>query len=246
MKNDSKKLFKTLRWDSKFFGYKVAQIQVSHLTSNNLRKLLSKLSSSSFKLVYWSVDPKDSISNTAAKTNRGFLADKKVTYLKDLSNYPKQNLNYQKLRSHLHRPLNKYLLSLALQAGFYSRFTRDKNFRHNEFTRLYTKWIERSIKGDISTDVIIYLEKNIERGLVTLELKSDHGIIGLIAVDKKSRGKGIGKKLVNAALSRFKDLGIKVVEATTQKANISACKFYEKLGFVEKDVQNVYHFWLNE
>lgn len=237
-------LFRLLDWDSKFFGYKVGQIKASHLTPDKLKRLLDYLSNNAFRLIYWSVDPKDKISNKAAKINNGFLTDKKITYLKDLSNYLDEDMNRQHLRSYLHKPLNRHLISLALQAGLYSRFAYDKNFKHNEFTRLYTKWIERSLNGEIALDIIVYIYKNIERGLVTLESKSGYGSIGLLTVDKKYRGYGIGKQLVKAALAQFKHLGMKKVKVSTQKDNIIACQFYEKLGFVEESLQNVYHFWL--
>lgn len=239
------KLFKKIKWDSNFFGYNVAQIIVPHLTSERLKWLLDKLANNSFRLVYWFVEPNDSISNIAAKVNKGFLADQRVEYLKDLSSYPDEISNDLHLHSYLKKPINKQILSLVLQAGFYSRFARDKNFKKDEFMKLYTKWIERSLNGKLASDVLVYIDKNTERGLVTLELEEDYGKIGLVAVDKKYRRKGIGKQLISTALTKFKLHGVENVKVITQKDNISACKFYKKLGFVEQNIQNVYHFWLN-
>lgn len=245
MRKKIEKLFNILEWDSKFFGYKVARINKAHLTSDELKGVLSSLSNINVRLVYWSVNPKDDTANKAAKVQNGFLADEKITYIKDVSTYPSKDVNQKYLHSYLHKPLNKHILSLALQSGVYSRFEIDKNFKRNEFSKLYRRWIERSLKGEIAIDVIVYVDKNIEKGLVTLEFKSGYGSIGLIAVDKKYRGHGVGKQLVNKALAKFKNLGIKIVKVATQTDNIVACKFYEKLGFVEESVQNVYHFWLN-
>ena len=244
MQKGGKDLFKILDWDTKFFGYKVAKINTLHLTSNLLRDLLSKLKSQGVTLVYWFIQPQDKISNKAAEKNSGFLADDKVTCVKNLSNYKSITIDPH-LHSYLYKPLNKKLISLALQSGFYSRFARDKNFKNNEFTRLYTKWIEKSIKGKIAKDVIVWVDNNIEKGVITLEKEGNFGKIGLIAVDKKYRQKGIGKQLVYAALTKYKEMGINLVKVSTQKDNVAACKLYEKLGFVEEKVQNVYHFWLN-
>ena len=82
------------------------------------------------------------------------------------------------------------------------------------------------------------------KGFITLEKKEHTGIIGLIAVNNKYRGKGVGKALVRGALSRFQLMKLTKAEVVTQKRNISAVQFYLKLGFGILRVQNVYHFWL--
>lgn len=241
-----KLLFLILNWDSNFFGYKIAKIVASNQNQDELKILLTKLYNSHIKLVYWFVDPNDKTSNEAAKKNGGFLADEKITYKISLSNYNSRKPDNQYLNSYFKKPLNKNVLSLALQSGFYSRYRKDKKFVHDEFIRLYTTWIERSLNGEIAKDVIVYLDNESEKGLVTLEVKDNYGNIGLLAVDKKYRGKSIGRQLISAALIKFRAYRINKVKVTTQKKNIAACKFYEKIGFVKESVQNIYHFWLNE
>lgn len=243
---NNKPVFQILDWDSNFFKYKVARINALNLSSNELTNLLSKLSLLKVKLAYWFIDPKDKISNEAAKSNNGFLADDKITYIINLSSDPPKRIDCPKIQSYLYKPLNKNLLSLALQSGFYSRYRQDKKFVRNEFCRLYTTWIKRSLNGEIAADVIVYVDNDIEKGLVTLEKKDNYGSIGLLAVDKKYRGKSVGKQLINAAFEKFKEIGIRKVKVTTQKKNVIACKFYEKIGFAFDNVQNIYHFWLNE
>lgn len=243
---NNKRLFQTLDWDSAFFGYKVAKILASNLNQGALKNLLAKLNNLNIKLVYYFVDPNEKLLNMEAKKNNGFLADEKITYKISLSNNNFRKPDNQYLQSYFKKPLNKNVLSLALQSGFYSRYKQDKKFVHDEFIRLYTTWIERSLNGEIAKDVIIYVNNDVEVGLVTLEVKDNYGSIGLLAVDKKQRGKSIGKQLINAALIKFKAYGVNKVKVTTQKKNIAACKFYEKIGFVKESVQNIYHFWLNE
>lgn len=241
-----KSLFQILDWDSNFFGYKIAKIVASNLNQSELKTLLTKLYKLNIKLVYWFIDPNDKASNKTAKKNGGFLADDKIIYKINLSNYDFQKLDNQHLQSYLDKPINENILSLTLQSGYYSRYRQDKKFVHNEFTKLYKRWIERSLNGEIAKDVIVYFENVTEKGLATLEIENNYGNIGLLAVDKKYRGKSIGRQLANAALIKFKAYGINKVKVTTQKKNTAACKFYEKIGFVKESVQNVYHFWLNE
>lgn len=242
---DNKLTFQILDWDSALFGYKVAKITASNLNKAELKNLLTELYNLNINLVYWFVDPADKILNETAKNNNGFLADERIVYKINLLNYNSQKVDGQCLRSYLHKPINKNILSLALQSGFYSRFKQDKKFTSNEFSKLYKTWIEGSLNGEKARDVIIYFDKT-EMGLITLEIIGNYGNIGLLTVDKKYWGKSIGKQLVNAALVKFKDYGISNVKVATQKKNIAACKFYEKIGFVKESVQNIYHFWLNE
>lgn len=242
---DNKHLFKLLEWDSANFGYKVARIFASNLTQHELENLLIQLNNLNINLVYWFVDPTNKVSNEAAKNNKGFLADDRITYRVSLFNYNFQNVDQQHIFSYLHKPLNKNILSIVLQSGIYSRFRQDKKFKHNEFAKLYKAWIEGSLNGKIARDIIVYIDKA-ERGLITLEIRDNCGSIGLFSVDKKYRRKSIGKQLVNAALVKFMLYGIGEVKVTTQRKNVIACKFYEKIGFVKDNVQNIYHFWLNE
>lgn len=239
-------LFQILDWDSQLFGYKVAKINTPNLESDKLKKLLSELSRINIRLVYWFVDPKNEISNKAAEYDDGLLVDSKITYIIDIDNYHSRAIDHQHIFSYTLKSLNKQLLSLAFQSGSYSRFKLDKNFMRNEYNKLYTIWIEKSLSGEIAKDIIVYVKNNLEIGLITLEIKGNHGLIGLLAVDKKYQGKSIGKQLINAALIKFKAMGIKKVKVVSQKKNIIACKFYERNGFIQENVQNVYHFWLNE
>ncbi len=57
------------------------------------------------------------------------------------------------------------------------------------------------------------------------------GLIDELVINKKYRGKGIGKRLVLAAIERCKQLGCCEVEVSTGMENIKAREFYEKCGF---------------
>ncbi|MBO1511117.1 GNAT family N-acetyltransferase [Metabacillus sp. BG109] len=48
----------------------------------------------------------------------------------------------------------------------------------------------------------------------------------------RKRGKGIGKKVMNALLKKCKELGIKWIQLSCAKGKQN---FYKKLGFVERD-----------
>jgi len=56
--------------------------------------------------------------------------------------------------------------------------------------------------------------------------------INQIIVDKEYKRKGIGKRLLEEAEKKAKELGIKVIDLFVSEKNAEAVNFYEKTGFV--------------
>lgn len=236
---------KFLSWDTRYFGYKVARINTPALTSAELKNTLQELSKQRARLAYWFVNPKDKLSNRAARENYGFLADEKTTYIKDISRKANFSKNIH-IKSWFKRRMDIQLKSLSLEAGVYSRYKVDSNFDNGEFEKLYTEWIKKSLSGEIAKDVFVYEINKRKVGFITLSDKNGRCNIGLIAVDPKYRDKGIGRELVETALEKAVSWGYKKMDVVTQKTNIGTCKFYEKMDFKRESIVNVYHFWIND
>jgi GNAT superfamily N-acetyltransferase len=62
------------------------------------------------------------------------------------------------------------------------------------------------------------------------------GLIDELVVKETSRGSGIGKQLVQAAISRCRELGCSELEVSTEKSNVKARQFYKTCGFEEDAV----------
>lgn len=237
------KPFTLLEWDSSTFGYSIARIN-KYSGNVSMPETIKELKRRQVRLAYWFVDVDDKNRNKIALENFGVLVDTKVTYVLNL-NSSFLYVSDKHIQSYTDTSTNRQLLSLAFESGTYSRFRTDTHFTHGEFEKLYTQWIEQSVKRARAFEVFVYRENHANiQGFVTLEKKNDIGNIGLIAVHKNSRGKAIGTKLVRSAITEFIKRGINMITIITQKQNISACHFYEKLGFAILSTQNVYHFWL--
>ena len=209
-----------------------------------MSEIIKKLKQRQVRLAYWFVDVDDKNRNKIALENFGVLVDTKVTYVFNLDS----SFSYvsdKHIQSYTDTFVSRQLLSLAFESGTYSRFRTDTHFTHREFEKLYTQWIEQSVKRVRAFEVFVYRENHANiQGFVTLEEKNEIGNIGLIAVHENSRGNAIGTKLVYSAIAEFFKRGIHMIAVITQKQNINACHFYEKLGFAIMSTQNVYHFWL--
>jgi dTDP-4-amino-4,6-dideoxy-D-galactose acyltransferase len=174
----------------------------------------------------------------------GKLIDRKILYSQPVENIPKQNQLPEMVTSYLEMSVSEELENLAYLSGRYSRFRLDENFEPDDFYRLYKTWIIRSIQKEIADNVFIIKENNAIVGMVTLKYGEENGTIGLMAVSESAQGKGYGKKLIKSCMYDLHKRGISKIEVPTQANNIAACRFYEKCGFTNQSVSNIYHFWL--
>ena len=67
-------------------------------------------------------------------------------------------------------------------------------------------------------------------GIDLLDGRSDLAVIWDIRVTPKSRGRGIGTQLFNAAVSWAHSKGCTELQVETQDINVAACRFYEQMG----------------
>lgn len=229
---------KKLEWDSDFFGYNVGKLNIIGDDNSNWNIEKLKKSAEEYRLVY--IFSKTKIHETKIK-----LVDQKVTYT--------QKLNPNVLEKSIHQNIINFnpethkienIEELALISGTYSRFNTDANFTNHEYVKLYKQWILNSINDPLDTDVLIYQLSQKILGFVTLEHKdNDFANIGLVAVSKKARGKGIATMLIEACKKLAVEREKKFLQVVTQGDNKPAIRLYEKCQFEKSDLTYIYHFW---
>lgn len=221
-----------LEWDSDFFGFPVAFIEVGLGYERQVKAELEKFLSAGYKLIYvFSHKPLDLSDYDSC------LADRKRSYIltepvfKEVGNH------------HINIENNAEMLyELAYQAGIHSRYRTDPHISENTFKRLYRVWIDNSVNKGFADYVLASMEHDKAVGLITAKKKHNEISIGLFATDHAYRGKGIGSKLIQEVIN----IGAKEnmhIEVTTQTDNIKACKFYEDKAFQVKEEEYVYHVW---
>lgn len=233
-----------LQWDSNFFKFKVAEIKspiIFELPS--LTDLINKLKEEGCRLIYLYVDPADRETNKLAIAKDWLLADEKITYSLELTaKSNKSKLTDVSIYSQGYP--NNELINLAIQSGEWSRYKIDKNFKSDDYEKMYRIWIEKSVKGEMADVVLVHRTEEYIDGMITVSIKDNIGIIGLIGVDELARGRGVGTKLIDAAINYCLARGSGTIKVATQKQNTSACKFYEKNNFKINQLVNLYHIWL--
>lgn len=236
--------YKRLQWDTNFFNIDIAEIRNSGFFNvANLAQLIDELKEEKVKLIYLYIDPRDIAANKYAASKKWFLADEKITYTLQVAPSDNKSL-HDDIMAYRFDYLNNELISLAIQSGEWSRFKIDNKFRPDDFTRLYKKLIENSVKGDMADEIFVHKTGEHIDGMITIAIKENIGIIGLLGVDVAIRGNGVGKNLINSAIDYCSVRKIERLNVVTQKKNTNACKFYEKNNFKINSIINLYHVWL--
>lgn len=227
-----------LAWDSIFFNKKIARVDVDVSDSKQEVFVYLKEQSSLYDLLYVFCPENFVITDEKCKK-----VDEKVIYTGIVD---EQNIVYANISLYNKKIVDKELFNLAIISGEYSRFKIDNNFDYNDFIKLYYKWIEESVNGNMADFILCYHEGNLICGMVTVKINKDSATIGLIAVDEIHQNFGIGSKLISATKYELNKIGVKTINVATQKNNYYACSFYEKQGMKVTSVTNIYHYWSNK
>jgi len=235
-------LYDILEWDSRFFGIKIAKVNRFN-SEDELSYILNEITQLQIKLLYFFVEPNDIFSNLLLKKLNANLVDEKLTYILDIKNIIVTE-NNQHVKPYWDNELTEELKRISIQTSEFSRFRVDKRIGDELCDKLYLEWINNAVNKVFNDSLYVYSENSTIEGLVSLKNMPNSGSISLIGVDNKSRGKNIGTLLIKKAIAHYLELGFSKLEVVTQKANIPACKFYEKNGFIIKSINNIYHLWI--
>lgn len=106
-----------------------------------------------------------------------------------------------------------------LPNDYYAAF-EDISSDKNNF--LIVAEIENNVVGCLQLTYITYLTYQ----------GGKRALIEGVRIDSECRGKGVGKIMLNWAISKSKEDGCHLVQLTTDKQRPEALEFYKKLGFI--------------
>jgi dTDP-4-amino-4,6-dideoxy-D-galactose acyltransferase len=232
--------FQLLPWDSSFFGRRIARVLGEHPSASELGGVVELARREGVDCLYYLIDPRAELTSQSA-TRAGFqLVDVRLTLEGPV---PAAGVAVPGVRSA--RPEDvPGLRAIASSSHRDSRFYADEHFPRERCDALYATWIQRSVEEGFADAVLVASEDDDVLGYVTCQKKEDgSGQIGLLAVAAQARGKGLGKKLLAAALRWLAEQNVKRVSVVTQGKNAAAQRLYQQSGLLTRDAMLWYHLW---
>ena len=125
------------------------------------------------------------------------------------------------------------------------KWVNEKAVRSNSFSQESIKWMNHYnwCKSNINNKncrMYILMNNDLEIGQIRFDYFDDYWLIDY-SIDKKSRGKGLGYKILEKGILRFYT-PVKFL-AKVKINNIPSAKIFEKLNFKKKKSQNGYFIY---
>lgn len=138
------------------------------------------------------------------------------------------------------RPIDRpRVAAIAHDAFGQGRFFADPAIGVAAARRLKRSWVESFFAGARGTDMIVVESEGEAAGFLLVIAGADAGIIDLVAVDERHRGRGFARAMIAEALRLLPDRPLWRVG--TQLANIASLRLYTGIGFVPESAAHVVH-----
>ncbi len=111
-----------------------------------------------------------------------------------------------------------------------TRFYADPQLPDTLCDQLYETWLRNNL-ADPDVTVLVIHRHDQPVGYLTMCADETGASIGLVAVDERDRGTGVGRELVLAAVDLAYQRGHQRIRVVTQARNSGALRLYENCGF---------------
>lgn len=246
--SDANAVADLLTWDSEFWGVPIAQVRGDVLDATRLEAVNEFCREHGIACLYFLATADDPGATRIAEEAGFHLTDVRITLRREDTDFARDARPQVDNRVTIRRwqdPDIPELRRIASESHRNTRFFADTRFSRERCVRFYETWIERSCTG--YADAVLVAEADAHPiGYITCHLPTAKGVsgrIGLIGIDKRVRGRGIGSRLVAAAMAWFATAGVEKVTVVTQGRNLAAIRLYERTGFQTDLVQLWYHKW---
>jgi len=116
-----------------------------------------------------------------------------------------------------------------------SRF-REPWFSPAERDSFYQTWIENAVLSKFDDCCLVLKSESDISGFVTVRIRNNEAIIGLIGVASNFQGQGIGSKLLKLIETYCLANNVRNIRVSTQTSNTPAANLYSKNGFSIADI----------
>lgn len=231
---------KPLQWDTDYFEVSSARVNLRGIVDEQSQEEIIKFCEGYDFVTISNLDNVKENNYWIGNKTNAFLADMNIQFMKALED----KLSYQDDKTYVVNGLsrNEQIVNIAGKSFQYSRFFNDTKLPQEKAKNIYLHWTKCAFGQDNKYFVVSEREGQVA-GYILFSIDEDNSIIELIAVDEKYRGQRVGKSLIQTMEAFVIEKKIKEIKVGTQVDNISAVKFYLKMGFTYVRCRSVYHLW---
>lgn len=226
-----------LPWDTQFFGINIARVRGDTLTPGRARAIDRWCRQQGTKLLYFLARNEDAVAEDFGYRE----VDQRVTLERPLADFMAAP---DEMVEPFIEPDLDILRQIARTSYLDSRFYHDGRLPRAKCDELFDLWTAQTCQRQ-PDHVLVARDGETAVGYVTCKLDptTRGGAIELIGVAESARGRGVGKRLVDAALGWAVARGATMMSVVTQARNFRALRLYERCGFVTSLLQRYYHKW---
>lgn len=130
---------------------------------------------------------------------------------------------------------------LVLPIYLKNRFCKDPLISRDKGLQIYMQWFKNSIYHAYANKCFLASYEGKSVGFCTAKISSSIGIVDLLSVVPKHRGKHLGTCLLQKTMQYLHSQEIDSIEVIVEGDNLGAIFVYQKNNFILHDVQLVYH-----
>jgi TDP-D-fucosamine acetyltransferase len=228
-----------LDWDSRFFGLKIGKLAGPPGSSLELQDALNVARRDRIDCLYALV-PTEALEAGWILERAGFVArDVRLEFTRSLA--PQAGPADVRHWAEADLPALEKISETAFGA---TRFAADPGFPRDAVARFYRTWVTNSCRG-FAQAVLVEGPVGSPFGFVTLHHDQDASAarIGLIGIASEHRSKGVGSRLIAAAMSWAAGLDCGEMRVAIQAGNVGAQRLYQRAGFTTVSASTWYHGW---
>jgi hypothetical protein len=230
--------FQIQKWDTDFFGFKVAKTEMDYLWFNSITRL-ERLFNEDIELVIFNSTKPD----FEAFNNKFYDIAKvynRIPIIKEVKTLTKNHPNISSYEDELPSP---ELTALAKLAGKDGRFGRDARISATQYNRIFEEWIVNSVNRTVADEVLVYNHDGKVVGFATIKIQGENGYAPLFAVNRNFEGKGVSFALMRAVENNLIENNCKYLISGTQEINNKALTSFKRFGMKLQPPEHIYHLW---
>ena len=232
------------RWDSEFFGVKIANVNVSRMNERIAAFVEEWCGKNGIACLFYLCDCNHAESVRVAEGHGYGFKDIRMHFEMNMEGFSPRGAEGNPVRECAREDLVE-IKKIAWKSYAKSRYYYDGHFEEARLEKFYSNWLENTFNSP-SGKVLVAAEKGGKPfGYVSGEIdnRGRLGRIILVGVEEKHAGSGVGKALVDAMLNFMHERKVYAVEVVTQGRNLGAQRLYQKCGFKIALLSLWYHKW---